>query len=425
MSWQDRLRKAAYVSPKGTRVEFDYEDVTKLVDKRTAAFNFPDADGTYIQDSGHTGWRYPLRVIFWGEDYDTAAATFEEALSEKGEGVLEHPAYGTINVVPFGEIRRRDKLKTNANQATVEVVFWETTGIIFPTSQTDPKSDILSALEKYNEKAAQELADNTSLTKVTAAAKAKNGYQALLNAAVDGVKTVSGLMAIADTQDDVKRQFTAIVDSINAGIDTLISDPLTLAFQTLLLIQSPARAAAAIEARLSAYGDLATSIFSGEGAVKTPDVTRNPANEYYIEELYAAGYVTGAILSAVTPSAAASATATATQAIETAETVLDLAAAVNDWRDDNLVSLSLIDTGGAYQQLQEAVALTAGFLVQTSFTLKQERRLVLTSPRTVIDVVAEIYGSVDDELDFFINSNALTGSEILELPRGREIVYYI
>ena len=79
----------------------------------------------------------------------------------------------------------------------------------------------------------------------------------------------------------------------------------------------------------------------------------------------------------------------------------------------------------AYQRLQEAVAITAGFLVEISFTLKQESIIILDRPRTIVDLVAELYGTVDDELDFFITSNNLSGSEILELPKGREIVYYI
>jgi len=44
----------------------------------------------------------------------------------------------------------------------------------------------------------------------------------------------------------------------------------------------------------------------------------------------------------------------------------------------------------------------------------------------VIPLVAELYGEVDAPLDFFIRSNNLTGDEILlEIPKGREIVYYI
>ena len=55
MAWNDRLHEAAYNSPSGVRILFDYENVRKSFDKKTTAFNFPDADGTFIQDLGHSG----------------------------------------------------------------------------------------------------------------------------------------------------------------------------------------------------------------------------------------------------------------------------------------------------------------------------------------------------------------------------------
>jgi len=84
----------------------------------------------------------------------------------------------------------------------------------------------------------------------------------------------------------------------------------------------------------------------------------------------------------------------------------------------------VIDTGAGYQALQSAAALVSGYLVETSFSLATERNIVMTEPRTIIDLAAEIYGAVDERLDFLINTNSLTGSEILELPRGRVIRYY-
>jgi hypothetical protein len=116
---------------------------------------------------------------------------------------------------------------------------------------------------------------------------------------------------------------------------------------------------------------------------------------------------------------------TKTEALEAAEEILTQFEDVVAWRDENYQTLGEVDTGGAYQQLQKAVSLTAGFLVDISFSLKQERALILDRDRTIIDLSAELYGSVDDKLDFLINSNNLTGSEILEIPKGREIVYYI
>ena len=414
MAWNDRIREAAYTSPGGDRITFAYENVRKTVDKKTTGFEFPDANGTFVQDLGHTGRRYPLRVFFWGDDYDQEADQFEAALLERGTGRLEHPIYGTVDVVPFGTITRRDDLKTAANQAVVEVNFWETIGLIYPAAQTDPASAVLSAVDEYNDAAAAEFEDLTSLDSAVEQARFKNSYEALLDSAR------SGLQKVADAQENVQKQFDAIYDSINESIDVLIAQPLTLAFQTTQLLQSPARALTNIQARLDAYGDLANSIISGDGAVVKPGNDSTNSNQFHTNDLYASTYVTGSVVSVVNNEFT-----TKTEALEAAELILTQLDDVTNWRDDNFQSLEEVDTGSSYQQLQEAVALTAGFLVEISFSLKQERRIVLDRNRTIIDLAAELYGSVDDQLDFLINSNNLTGSEILELPKGREIVYYV
>ena len=414
MPWNDRIREAAYTSPSGERIVFDYENVSKTVDKKTTGFEFPDADGTFVQDLGHSGRKYPLRVFFWGDDYDQEADAFEAALLERGTGKLEHPIYGTVDVVPFGTITRRDDLKTGANQAILQITLWETIGLIYPTSQTSPAGAVLTAVDEYNDAVAVEFEEVTTLDSAVDAATFKNSYQALLDSAS------SGLRAIADTQDDVRQQFDAIVDSINQGIDILISQPLTLAFQTTQLIQSPARALTGIEARLTAYRNLANLIITGDSAVVTPSLDASSSNEFHTKDLYASTYVTGSVVSVVNNQFT-----TKTEALAAADAVLTQLDDVVAWRDDNFQSLGEVDTGGAYQQLQEAVALTAGFLVEISFSLKQERSIILDRNRTIIDLAAELYGSIDDQLDFLISSNNLTGSEILELPRGREIVFYI
>jgi len=414
MAWTDRLNAAAYTSPGGTRQTFEYEDVRRSVEKKTTAFDFPDADGTYVQDLGNTGRQYPLRLFFWGPDYDLAVAAFESLLLERGAGRLEHPAYGTVEVVPFGTITRRDDLKTAANQAVLEVTFWETIGIIYPTGQTDPGSSVLSAVDAYNAAVSEQTAAALDLSAPSSLASFKNTYGALLDTAE------AGLQAVADTQDGVRRQFDATSDSINRGIDVLVSTPLDLVFQTTLLIQAPARAASDISARLDAYNGLASSLLSGDGAVVSGGGDAQGANTFYARDVFASSYVSGSVVSAVNAQFE-----TKAAALTAAESILGQLSNVEAWREQNYAALAAVDTGGAYQRLQEAVALTAGFLVGISFSLKQERAVVLDRARTIVDLSAELYGSVDDQLDFLISSNSLTGSEILELPEGRRIVYYV
>lgn len=87
--------------------------------------------------------------------------------------------------------------------------------------------------------------------------------------------------------------------------------------------------------------------------------------------------------------------------------------------------MQLVDTGESYAALQNAGALASGYLVEYSFSLIQERRLVLGRARTIIDLAGQLYGTVDDKLDAMIDTNGLSGDEIIEVPAGREIVYYV
>lgn len=406
MTWVDRLREAAYNSPSGTRVLFDFEDVSRSFDKKTSAYEFPDADGTYIQDLGVSGRRYPLRIFFWGADHDLQAADFDAALQERGTGRLEHPFYGVVDVVPFGTVSQRDDLKTAANQTIFEVTFWATTGLVYPTAQTDPGRAVSLSIVDFNAAQAADFEDTTQLETPVEQATVKNNYLALLDT------TSSALEGIAEAQDNVRSQFDAIVDSINLGIDTLIAQPLTLALQTIQLVQAPARAGADIQARLDAYARLTQSIIE-DGDAET-------SNQFHTRDLYSSSYVTGSILSTLNTQFE-----TKAGALTAAERILAQFESVAAWRDDNYRNLDEIDTGAAYQALQRSAALAAGFLVEISFSLKQERRITLDRDRTIVDLAAELYGSVDDQLDFLINSNNLTGSEILELPKGREIVFYV
>jgi prophage DNA circulation protein len=400
MAWTDRLKEAAYISPSGERYTFEFENVSNSRTKKTTNFEFPDVDGTYVQESGSAGRSFPLRCIFWGADYDLDADAFDAALFETGTGKLEHPIYGTVDVVPTGTITRRDDLKTAGNQAIIEVTFMTTIGLIYPSAQTDPASEVLAAIAAYNEVVAGEFEDNIDLDTEVKKTSFKNQYKAFLNSLSDGVAAVTA-------------EFNAINDSINEGLDLLVGQPLTLAFQTMQLVQAPGRALALVTDKLAAYENLANSLLKNMDELLS-------VNDFILKDLFASGYVTGSLISVLN-----SQFDTRIAAIEAAASILAQFDEVNTWKDENLTELDMIDTGAAYQQLQASVALVAGYLVEISFTLKQERRIVLDRARTIVDLTAELYGEIDESIDFLIESNNFSGSEIIELPKGKEVVYYV
>lgn len=418
MSWIDRLAEAAYTSPAGTRMRFAYEDVSSEVEKRTAVFMFPGIDGSYVQDNGQSERRFPLRCIFQGADCDLEAAAFEALLLERGQGTLEHPLYGKRNVVPYGSITRRDDLTSGANQSIIEVIFWSTIGAVYPSSGFSPKGQLVQSLGKSAEALSKNFAKATNLqTEARRAAAKLSVREALRN-------VQASLQKVAAVTDSVNREFRRLQNEINFGLDVLIGQPLLLAQQMMNLATLPARALAGILSRLESYANLLdrmvqSSASSPADASVIPALRVRRSNEFHMASLMGSAAIQGSVTSVTENTFNAK-----PEAIAAAEEIIGQADALALWSDQRYADLEQIDEGEGYQALQETVALAVGFLVEISFSLVPERAIVLDRPRNIIDVSAEIYGSVDDRLDFLISTNKLTGSGIIELPRGRKVVYY-
>lgn len=411
MSWTDRLKEAAYTPPSGERIVFFYEDVTRETDKKTSVFTFPGKDGAYVQDLGRGGRRYPLKIFFWGENYDTEAQAFYDALEERGGGVLEHPAYGRKNVVPTGSIRQVDQLKTAGNQAVIEVTFWESIiDLAFPVADSSAEQAVDDALADYEEKAPAEFDEALDVTSSSEEVGAIDAAKARLKAVRGALNKVAAVTA------DVKRQFDAAYDAVMDNMNALIGAPLLLATEINTLVGMPGRALALIEDKLDAYGNIIDSM---TGNSPQPSHDNQPQNDLAITDLIAKA-AQMAIIEAVTEAEFEA----KPDAISAAEVTLGRFAQVRDWGDTNRATLGVIDTGDTYQAMLDGTSIAAGKLVDLSFTLLQEHVFILQAPRTIIDLTAELYGEVDAKLDFFISSNALVGTEILEVPRGRELRYY-
>lgn len=420
MTWQDRVKEAAYTSSSGRRLTFDFEDVETNRTNKTTAYDFAGVNGTYVQQRGASGRRFPMRCFFSGDDCDVEAAGFEALLNEPGYGRLEHPIYPPADVVPFGDISRRDDLKTAYNQVVIEVEFWETLGVIYPSADADRAADVTSSVDAFNAASSAQFEKQIDLANESEKITFKDRVESFLGSAKNA------LSIIAKQTQKANDKFNAVNDSINRGIDVLVGDPLTLAFQTKIAIQAPARAATAIKDRLDAYGNLAADIFG------RPDATSSDANKFLTRELFASTYLSGSVVSVLNHQFD-----TRTEALVSAVTLLDQLDLLVTWRDANwdylysldgdaLPSPELVDTGEGYQALYDAVGRAAGFLVAISFDLKQERSVVLTRPRTLLDLGYELLGAeFEKRIDFFINSNGFTGSEILEVPRGRKVKYYV
>jgi hypothetical protein len=436
-TWEDRLREAAYTSPGGTRFVFIYDDVSQRVTKKTTEFTFPAFDGSFIQDLGPTGDNYPFRFVFSGADYDLESTAFLTALKEIGRGVLEHPIYRRKDVVPFGQIVRRDELKTAANQAIFELVFYESSDLVFPVSATEIFSLAEQAILNYDNEQAEQFASELELTN----AEETVSYKQRIKDAIAAVK--NALRVIAEVQEDIKREFEDAIELINESIDVLIGTPLQLVADIIDLIRLPGRALASIEAKLDAYNNLFNSLIGAESDNFEPSYDKQPNNAFLTKNLFAAATVSTMLLDslnvakqtgtdttiATTPTLSIAADTqppflSKPQIIETVDFINNRFDEFLSWSDNNRIALDMIDTGEAYAFLQSGLALGLGDLIFFSFTARQEIVFTLDRDRTPHDLVAELYQTIDPVLDFFAMTNNLSGDELFEIKKGRKIVYY-
>lgn len=313
MTWQKRTRPAAYTSPSGARIPFDYEQVGKSFEKNTSAHTFPGIDGTYIQDMGASSRRYPIRAIFWGSDHDTRAAAMVTALAERGRGVLEHPRDGAVLVVPFGAVTTREDLVAEANQTIIEVEFWESIGDRYPAPVAGANTSALAAADASFAATQKEFTDSADFADPTTLANVRDRI-------AQNVATVKATLGPVAGRDSAKlRKFNNIADSIIVGLDSVGVDPSIVAGQVVALVRAPG-GDSAIANKVVGYGSAINAL--------TTRVTGGQT--FKVDELFATATAT-----AYTETATLSAYSTRPEAQVAAAEVSRQLTQVTNWREEN------------------------------------------------------------------------------------------
>lgn len=423
MSWENRLEKVVVITtPDGKSHEFEYEDLEKILEKKTSGYLFADTPGELIQDFGEGKFSFPLILFISGQDYDKAANDFDSSAALAGVCVLEHPFYGIhdVNILGF---RRQDLVKSAGGQAIYTITINKT---IIETAPVSGEETALAILDKVDDLAGANsagFADGFDAGFITDAIAAKDRITAF----VSDLK--SNFQSILNTVQSVQDTFNDIQDFINDNIDFLLSSPLLLAAALTNLINSPARIAASISSRISAYMGAYNKLLGSTQGSGTKDA-KNQRQEKQLLTTSIIGAIAEANLFADSDGVGF---LTKSDALENAETLTDQLVSnqeLLDTEEQSSLADSLLErfvvNDAVSQEIKNVVASTASNLKNLSFSLLQERIIILERPRTIIDLCYQLYGTtVNDKLDFFIETNSLTGKEIIEIPIGREVKYYV
>jgi prophage DNA circulation protein len=413
MAWDDRLQELAYTSPKGRRFTPKYENLENSFDKKTEAVQFATVDRTLIRDYGNTAQTFPLILYFSGPDCDRQAADFKTALRERGFGRLEHPLEGQFYVVPAGKITRRDDLATAANVVALELEFLESNDLAAAQAKAKaaPAANLPTVIASAQVKLAEELEKAAEGGSVTAAANLAADTQKTILDTVNELKS-----AIAGQVSAVRNEISGRLSDLENNIQTLATTPAALAASVILttetILTAPERVRARLVGAYRALSGLAGGLFTI--ATAGPDA----AVIFAGRKVQAAALVLGAA-----EATAAEPWERRADAVAAAREIQAAAALYLAWTETQSAAINVDNATGSDADILEAAALAAGAVIERSFDLTQEYQITTDRRRALVDLVAELYQDLT-RIDDFILDNNLSGSEILEIPQGRRIVYY-
>lgn len=454
--WVNRLRVAKYISPNGIESTLKIDVLSRIGGKKASMHEILNKNEAIPQDQGNKSRTYPIEAFFTGDNGDQEADTFYNSLHEQysieNAGILKHPRWGDIAVMPF-DVQQNENLVNEGGIFRVIVSFREIPDSIFPVigqvdqfQITSEITDMESILEDANLSInVDDLGDYAS-------------FSARIKDVVSIVEDALG--EIASTVDEVEDQFRLIQDDINRALATG-GTALEIMSQINNLIRLPSGILDSSIAKLDAFGTIAQGILSSSTtttgntgtALSVTSQTSTKVQAYAtmivaltnsftdtfdpkadrINEINQATiFQSVAYFSSAVISEAALFTEFKTR--DTASNTLDLINETNDLviESNSIIYQDLADVtiDKAYTPdhnteniLGEIIGNTNAILIERSFDLKSKFTEILKTSSDAITLTWKYYKD-NDMLDFFLETNNITDEEFLEIGIGREVVSF-
>jgi len=481
------IKEGRYTSPSGNVYVFSYGDVSRDTELKTAVYTYPMRDGARVQHQGRGAMTFPLACLFHGSDCMERASAFEEALIERGAGELQHPVYGIFRVKPTGNIVREDRLVTGLNQSTVTVTFTESIENDDDNTMNEVAANTIDANHDAFENTAVEdfAAAIASIESVSEQLAIEAALEMQTQSIIDNLQpmAMSDRRTFADWLASANELQSSITQIFNRGmaaarsIEDIYVRALNVGRLTLRLMRLPARLSTTLASKIAGYSALtarlinqfrndpfeirkiknafttatlgisgAVASISTGAAISTAEAAASPGNNAV--QSAASGGTASGIRAGISQddeggsySAAVrnSGTASREEAVEIAANILEMMDSLMAFSDTKIETLNessasiqaqsakdiYIDANAAsYIALKELVQQSAQLIINASFALPMQRIFTLDRDRQVIELCAELYGTVD-YVDNFIISNNLSIDEIELLPAGTKVMHYV
>lgn len=417
MSWVEKIKSGIIiVTGDGKTYKPLYVLTSKKTDYNIAEFVFPEIKGSLVKRGTAKGLRITLELTFQGEDHLDVAREFEISNDDRRPWNVSHPFYDSLVLQPTSIEYDSTGLNTTMIKATmIETILEDAPRVTF-----DPKDKVINDAVVVDEAMAVAFVVNVDPVEpvdVTA-----------LETAIDDAKTLSAF--VTKTQAEAETYENKALAASTAALNA-IADPAEAIATTIDFLKDPSLFAASIKDRLALFIDQFNKFAEILADLTTP-------NSKSIYEVQAGTLVTSMIVSTVEPTVQSTVNPLLADYTSSNDVlfVIDQVVATYNSYLENLDSLqtstggdlnSYIPDFGAVSLLNSLVNYAVSNLFKIALAAKQERVLILESDSNVINLAHRFYGLnvSDSTIDQFIAQNNIGISELLQVKKGRRLLYYV
>ncbi|MCE3278027.1 MAG: hypothetical protein K0S44_218 [Bacteroidetes bacterium] len=406
MSWIDKLNQDYKITTGDGKVyTVFWRNAQQAIEWNVSEFNFPNVKGTKVDKREVKGRQFPLEFYFQGENHLDEADAFRKSLNSKRPTRIDHPFYGIIIVqIPALNFDNSELNTTKITGTAIETIQDDN-----PKVSTDPVGQIKLLKEINDEDLSLSLDTTPSTTDVNSMAATNE-------------KNFNLSVPIIEIPEEVS-EYTNLFNQASSFINTATASPL-LAMQAITtVITKPAQFTVEAQTRIKTLVEQFEKL-----RLTLVNITAVPSKQIY--QIQAGTMISSMCLAAITPLSGDY--TNSKSALSVIETLLEN---YNQFIED-LDSLQSPNGGNTTSFIPNAQAIIGlnNILVQTISNLylialngKNERTLILEKDTNLILLTHRLYSldEADKNMEELRDNNNLGLKELLQIPKGRKIVYYI
>lgn len=405
MSWLEKIKDSLTITTgDGEIYSPTWVNASRSKEFNISEFEFVELAGTLADRRKPKGVKYTLEIYFQGETHLEQADKFFKSADNQKYWILKHPFYGSLNVQPFS--LNQDNTGYNVSKFTIPVI--ETITDDNPKTSVNALDSIVNtklALDEMTENVILELtqSDIAVIEEVTANA---------FNFTVPIIKLPEEFQKLMN-----------LYSAANAAIDTATSSAMAVMRAVNTLITAPFKFAANVKNRVNALKNQFNSLRN-----TISNITGLSGKQTY--QSLAANIISTVCLTVTEP---------LDGDFNSNKKVAEILQIVNEMYDSYLQDIDLLQSPNGnspesfvpdfntLSTLNDLINQTTSYLFIAVISARKERSIICEDDTNIVTLTHRFYGldMYDKNIDELIENNDLSIDELIIIPKGRKIIYYI